>query len=698
MAQTTWALSGGGDWNVNSNWSGGVFPNAAGASAVFGASITNQSTISNSGPITIGSLRISNTNQVSLGWFGSTIAFATTSGPATIDVNARVRNGVAHFILANVVLNTNLVVTDSVSTLTRPFVFNTGITGSGSLTKEGSGVLGTRGLFNTGGVNLNDGTIMADGELPSTGLVSVGDGTGAAGSAVLRIQTSGRGFSAAINTDGLIEVRATAVTNTAISGIGQIWIETNAFRSITFTGTNTQTYSGIITGGLAATNAPDPTAGRLQKTGTNTLILAGANTYASRTFIDSGAIRAASSTALGAAGSSNATYIHNTGALELTNSLSISEPLFLNGQGNGQGALRSVSGSNTVTGPVAIGWAGTGVTASNASLGAAAGSTLVMGTAITSTNAAIGLTKYGTGTVIFQGDNTYTGDTVVGQGTLRLEGAGLIADGSHLVVSNAATMQLNDISDTVRGVSGAGNVSLGSATLTLSNTATNHSFSGVVSGTGAIIKSGTGTQTFGGANTYTGATTVAGGTLAAGNGALGGTTNVAVNAGATLLLSSSGAVNDAATVTLSGGTIQRGSGGVSETTGNLSLTADSFLNYGTGQIGTLTFGTYSPTFKLTVNNFLEGNVLRFTSNLSDNINTASLFAFDNGFVYDWDATTPGFFTITAIPEPSTYAAAAGLVGLLLWPARRRIIKDTQRILGLRHPMRDRLERLRAGSD
>jgi hypothetical protein len=52
--------------------------------------------------------------------------------------------------------------------------------------------------------------------------------------------------------------------------------------------------------------------------------------------------------------------------------------------------------------------------------------------------------------------------------------------------------------------------------------------------------------------------------------------------------------------------------------------------------------------------------------------------------------TGSTFTITAIPEPSTYLAAAGLLGLMLWPSRKRIIKDAKKILGLRAPMRDRL--------
>jgi hypothetical protein len=47
-------------------------------------------------------------------------------------------------------------------------------------------------------------------------------------------------------------------------------------------------------------------------------------------------------------------------------------------------------------------------------------------------------------------------------------------------------------------------------------------------------------------------------------------------------------------------------------------------------------------------------------------------------------------TTTAIPEPSTYVAAIGLLALMLWPLRHRLIKDAKSILGLRPPMRDKL--------
>jgi hypothetical protein len=118
--------------------------------------------------------------------------------------------------------------------------------------------------------------------------------------------------------------------------------------------------------------------------------------------------------------------------------------------------------------------------------------------------------------------------------------------------------------------------------------------------------------------------------------------------------------------------------------GNLSVTTASFLDYGAANsTGTLSFGTYTPTVLLTVQNFLPGNVLTFGSDLTSSINNASLFSLGaQGFTSSWSSGT-STFTITAIPEPSTYLAAAGLFALFLWPMRRRLLKDAKFLLGLR---------------
>jgi hypothetical protein len=136
-------------------------------------------------------------------------------------------------------------------------------------------------------------------------------------------------------------------------------------------------------------------------------------------------------------------------------------------------------------------------------------------------------------------------------------------------------------------------------------------------------------------------------------------------------------VNNNAAVTLSGGTIRTASG-VSEVFGNLSVTGSGFLDFGTtsyANANTISFGTYAysttPSALLTIDNFNFGSTMTFGSNLSSA--DLATFSFTNGGIAStsWNegAST---FTITAIPEPSTYVAAIALLALMLWPLRRRL--------------------------
>ena len=217
-------------------------------------------------------------------------------------------------------------------------------------------------------------------------------------------------------------------------------------------------------------------------------------------------------------------------------------------------------------------------------------------------------------------------------------------------------------------------------------------FSNVISGAGTVTKTGAGTVTLSGAsaNTFTNMTTVSAGTLQ-----LNKTTDttaiagaLTVESGATLLLSSSGNVADASEVTLSGGTITRGAG-VSEIFGDLNIAGGSILDFGTGAVGDLQFQSYTYTGSslIEVQNFLPGNRLQF---LGSSFSSANLAEFNFGSFGFTSGLEGDYFTITAIPEPSTYLAAAGLLSLMLWPSRRRIIRDTKKILGLTPPMRDKL--------
>jgi fibronectin-binding autotransporter adhesin len=330
--------------------------------------------------------------------------------------------------------------------------------------------------------------------------------------------------------------------------------------------------------------------------------------------------------------------------------------------------------------------------------------------------------KTGTGSITLSGANSFSGGVQLREGTILVGNNAALGTGtfqvqfdeagSKTIASSSGTAytlanNVNIYNDFTIGQASGGTGSLtfsgatqlgdeaGTRNITAAST-TSHTFSGVVSGVRGITKLGDGTLTLSGssANTYSGLTTVSAGTLnlnkASGNAIAGATT---ISSGAVLLLSASNQVDSGAgdTVTLSGGTIRRGAG-VSEAFGNLNITAASFLDFGTGAVAGgdygLRFETYSNTDSalVTVNNFLPGNKLQFLA-ASFGAGNLAQFSFSSGYT---TSTSGGYFTITAIPEPSTYLAAAGLLALFLWPVRRRLIKDVKSILGLRAPARDRL--------
>lgn len=126
--------------------------------------------------------------------------------------------------------------------------------------------------------------------------------------------------------------------------------------------------------------------------------------------------------------------------------------------------------------------------------------------------------KLGDGTVILSGPNAYRGSTRILSGTLQAGSSSAFGIDSAVTISGPGTLNLNGFNNSIGSlaqvpVASAGTVQLGSATLTTGGNNASTVFGGVISGSGNLIKLGTGTQSLSGTNTYTGTTTINDGTL-----------------------------------------------------------------------------------------------------------------------------------------------------------------------------------------
>lgn len=218
----------------------------------------------------------------------------------------------------------------------------------------------------------------------------------------------------------------------------------------------------------------------------------------------------------------------------------------------------------------------------------------------TSVNGALsgngGLTKSGAGILTLNATNTYAGNTSVVAGVLTLSGGSAISDSTAVSVASSGTLNLAS-SESLGSISGTGNITLGANTLTTGLDNTSTTFSGVISGSGALVKQGTGALTLGSSNTYTGATTINSGTLSIDTisnagvaGSLGNSTSAAVNLilGGGALQYTSGSVNGSTNrnFTLANGTsniMNVATSGISLTiSGNAAASTGSLTKTGSG--------------------------------------------------------------------------------------------------------------------
>ncbi|EAX5923070.1 AIDA autotransporter-like protein ShdA, partial [Salmonella enterica] len=290
--------------------------------------------------------------------------------------------------------------------------------------------------------------------------------------------------------------------------------------------------------------------GNVVKSGADTLTLSGSNSYTGGTTISGGTLVASTVEALGTGDvTNNATLELNTGGDFINN---------IGGTGrvekSGDDTL-TLSGSNTYTGGTLIN-GGTLVASNVEALGTGDvtdNATLALNTGGTFDNAISGsgqVVKSGDKMLTLSGANSYSGGTLISDGTLVASNVEALGTGD---VTNNATLELNTGGDFTNNISGSGQVEKsGDDALTLSGAnsysggtlisdgtlvATNvealgtgnvtdnatlemntgGDFDNAISGSGQVVKSGDETLTLSGANSYTGGTTISGGTLVATN-------------------------------------------------------------------------------------------------------------------------------------------------------------------------------------
>ena len=251
--------------------------------------------------------------------------------------------------------------------------------------------------------------------------------------------------------------------------------------TLSFGSSVSQTLSGVISGD-----------GDVEKvtSAASTLTLSGDNTYTGGTNVSAGYLQSGSSSGASPPTSGpfgTATVTVASGAVLDVNGQTVGNAINLSGTGISEnGALiNSHATAATISGDITL--------AAHTSVGGAHAVTL--SGAISGTG--INFTKVGASTYTLSNTNTYTGDTTISAGTLKLTGN--LNSATNLVIAPSATLDLQ--------------AALTAATLdldgTISNTAGTSSL--IISGTSSLGGSitTTGTQTYNNAVTLTGDTTLA---------------------------------------------------------------------------------------------------------------------------------------------------------------------------------------------
>jgi autotransporter-associated beta strand protein len=632
-ASATWNGTTDAVWATDTNWSATPAP-GTGDTATFNNAGGSDDVINLGAGVTIGTVIFDTASATAytIGSGGAGAQTLTLNDTGAVTVNATVATN--QLFNANIILGTAIAGTTTITngSTTNSLTFAGAISGGTGGTAGAKTInIGTSGVAQ-GAVNFT-GSFAAGG---STGinLVNAGTGTvtlsGSGTSNLLTLRATGNSVNSKIVVDGQTVNVTNSSTYTATSGFDILSGAVNFNGGISQTSTSADSGLWKVTGG--AFSAASVT---IARNGNPTA--SAAVTSSSGLVVTGGTANITGIFSLGT-NNSGSTSLVNGGALTVGGELRITAGTST----NRYNILEVRSGSLTstdATNGIVLSRAGT--FAQNAQLLLTGGTTtaekITFGTASTFAGS--------TGDVILNGGSASlylgSGGMVSGGGanitnTIRLTSGTL---GAKADWSSSLAMNLN-------GLANGSAVTIKAADV--SNVARNISLSGILSGAGGFTKTGGGTLTLSGANTYTGDTLVNAGSL------------VASHASA-----------------IGGGSLSIGGGAFSSSVGDITLAANKnfSLSTGTWSVSITNTSTFDQIFGSGTGTFsITGGSIAL-SGISDYSTTYTLLSgFNSGTVgglsitgYDttnWIASLSNAgvlsFTVSSVPEPSTYAGLATL--------------------------------------
>jgi autotransporter-associated beta strand protein len=494
-------------------------------------------------------------------------------------------------------LNTGVIVLESASTYSGAVVIDSGVAvgeGGGNMLPGGaytvngtlyslgpqtiSSLTGSGrvvGLYGGGPLSVNQasGTSTFSGTLDDDGLnplslVKNGAGTlnlsgtnTFTGGTTLNAGTLGALNSSALGTGGVTLNGGTLVYGNTVNIANAITLAGDA--ALEVDGTDSATQSGVID--------DNGSAHTLQKLGSGTLTLSGANTYSGTTQLTAGTLEIGNAAALG-----SSTLLFDGGTLKAGSGYTIANAIDIDATG---GTIDANGHSLYLYGAIGNGTNGNTGTLTFADMSGA-----------------------NTGVIGLESASTYSGAVVIGSGVTVAEGGANMLPGGAYTVNG--TLDIIG-AQTISGLTGSGSVVgyFGGGLLSVNQASGTSTFSGTLDDNGlspiVLEKSGAGIMNLSGANTFTGGTILDAGTIGALNSAALGTGGITFNGG-TLLYANT--VNIANAITLAGDAALEVDGADSAIQSGAigdAGSARTLQKLGTGTLQLTQANTYSGTTKLT---------------------------------------------------------------------------------------------------